>query len=453
MKNVQTYSLPANESDAIEFKSSFNKEVIETIVAFSNTHGGKIVLGCNDKKKIIGIDVSDESIQKWLNEVKQNTQPAVFPSFDLHTINGKDIVEIQVDEFPLKPVSFKNRYFCRKKNSNHLLSVDEIAEMRFISLNYSFDAFEVDTKFEELDNKALSLFEKRLKESGRYISSGDLKEDFVKLGLINRRKLTRAAQLLFGIHHTAIHIGRFKTRDVIIDDMVVRSPLILAVEEVVNFVKRNIMLSYEFTGELKREERWQFPLQAIRELLLNAVVHKDYTNPTDVIIKIFDNSIEITNSGRLMRGLTIEDLQTDHYKAQHRNKLLTEAFYLTGDIEKYGTGFIRLRKWLQDYPGVKYRFTDCDGILQMELVMAKDNTIENVVDTGTENNEKTVEKTVEKIIKAIHDNSKITTNELVELTGLTRRGIEWNIAKLKAKGLIERVGANKDGYWKFIKQK
>jgi ATP-dependent DNA helicase RecG len=278
-------------------------------------------------------------------------------------------------------------------------------------------------------------------ESGRYVSSGDLQEDFVKLGLINKGKLTRATQLLFGLHHTAIHIGRFKARDVIIDDMVVRSPLILAVEEVMNFVKRNIMLSYEFTGELKREERWQFPLQAIRELLLNSVVHKDYTNPTDVIIKIFDDSIEITNPGRLMRGLTVEDLQTDNYKAQHRNKLLTEAFYLTGDIEKYGTGFIRLRKWLQDYPEVKYRFIDGDGILQIELV----------IDPNMDVPENVPENRLVTIIDLIRNNEKISMLELSEILRVTHKTIKRDIQILKTKGLIERIGSDKGGYWKIVK--
>jgi len=232
-------------------------------------------------------------------------------------IENKTIIEINVNEFPIKPVAYKNRYFSRRQNSNHLLSIDEITEMRVVSLNYSFDSFAVETKFEELDTNAINFFSKRLTESGRFLSSGNITEDFMKLGLIINNKLTRATQLLFGTHHTGIHVGRFKTRDTIIDDIVIRSPLILAVEEAMNFIKKNIRLGYEFTGELKRKEIWQFPLQAIRELLLNAIVHKDYSNPTDVIIKIFDESIEISNPGRLLNGLSVEDLKTDNYQAKH----------------------------------------------------------------------------------------------------------------------------------------
>ena len=381
MINSQGYIIPEKESDTVEFKSSFSKEVIETVAAFSNTHGGKVLLGINNNKEIIGVDVSEESIQKWINEIKQKTQPAIFPNFKTIEIDNKEIIEINVNEFPIKPVAYKNRYFSRRKNSNHLLTIDEITEIRFVSLNYSFDSFAVETKFEELDTNAIAFFSKRLTESGRFLSSGNTIDDFKKLGLIINDNLTRASQLLFGTHYTGIHIGRFKTKDTIIDDIVIRSPLVLAVEEAMNFIKRNIRLGYEFTGELKRKEIWQFPLQAIRELLLNAIVHKDYSNPTDVIIKIFDESIEISNPGRLLNGLSIEDLDTDNYQAKHRNKLLTEIFYLTGDIEKYGTGYIRLRNWLKKYPKLQYNAKDFGDFFKIELVELQNVQVNTQVNT------------------------------------------------------------------------
>jgi len=438
------------EGETIELKSSFTKDVIETIVSFSNTKGGKIIIGCSDTKKIIGITIAEESIQKWQNEIKQNTEPSVFPTIEFVEIENKTLVLITVDEFPLKPVSYKNRYYRRKKNSNHLLSVDEITEMRFISLNYSFDSFPVETAYHQLDEAALTLFNIRISETGRYISNGDLVVDFEKLGLIINGKLTRAAELLFGTHHTAIHIGRFKSADTIIDDLVIRSPLVQAVEETMNFIKRNITLSYEFVGELKRVERWQFPLQAIRELLLNAVVHKDYTNPTDVIIKIFDSSIEISNPGRLMSGLTVDDLLTDSYQARHRNKLLAESFYLTGDIEKYGTGFIRIRKWLKDYPELNYQFIDLKDFIRVSLSENINSDSTNQTDNSNEVTDKVTDKVTDnqqKILQIIQENKYVTSNELAQRIGISKRKILGNTLKLKKAGLLQRIGNAKNGYW------
>lgn len=100
------------------------------------------------------------------------------------------------------------------------------------------------------------------------------------------------------------------------------------------------------------------PLPALREILLNAIVHRDYTNPSDIQIKIFDDHITFFSPGKRYSGLTLEDLQTDNCQSHLRNKLVAEAFYLTGNIEKYGSGFIRIRKELKDYPEVDFNIDE-----------------------------------------------------------------------------------------------
>lgn len=98
-------------------------------------------------------------------------------------------------------------------------------------------------------------------------------------------------------------------------------------------------------------------MPALREALVNAIVHRDYTDGSDIQIKIFDNSITIFSPGSLYGGLTLDDLQSDHYPSRLRNKLIAEAFYLTSNIEKYGSGFIRIRKELNDYPEVQFEMS------------------------------------------------------------------------------------------------
>ena len=105
-------------------------------------------------------------------------------------------------------------------------------------------------------------------------------------------------------------------------------------------------------------------MSALRELLLNAVVHRDYTSPTDIQIKIYDNSITFFNPGKLYGGLTVEDLKTDSYQSRTRNKLIAEAFYLTRDIEKYGSGYLRVRNAIAEYPTMKFDYRESgDGYL------------------------------------------------------------------------------------------
>lgn len=445
--NQVQHIINEGEGETLEFKSSFNKAVIETIIAMSNKKGGKIILGIKNDKKIIGVTVTEETIQKWINEIKQNTQPSVFPDFELIYVENKNIIIISIDEFPLKPVTYKDRAYIRLKNSNHKLNIDEITEMRNLSLNYSFDSFKVDTSYNELDTKALEVFQNRMEISGRFKPSKSIKDDLIKLDLIKKEgKLTRAAELLFGNHKTNIHIGRFKSQTTIIDDLMIRSPLIIAVEEAIDFIKKNIRLAFDIGGEtLKRNERWQFPIPALRELLLNAIVHRDYTKPTDVIIKIYDESIEITNPGKLMGGLTIEDLKTDYYISKHRNKLITEAFYLTGDIEKYGTGFKRVREWFLSYPNLDFEVLDYTDSIQVKVFNLKKvgDKVGDKVGEGLSKNQIL-------IIENIKQNNKISARELSGIIGISSRKIEENIKKLKDKAILKRIGAAKGGYWQII---
>ena len=112
-------------------------------------------------------------------------------------------------------------------------------------------------------------------------------------------------------------------------------------------------------------------------------------------------------------------------------------FYWAGDIEKYGTGFIRLRKWLSDYPNLNLNILDLKGFTRVELF-----DTDKVTDKVTDNQKI--------IIESIIRNNKITTIQLAEKIGISQRKVKDNINKLKAKGLLQRIGPPKGGYWKVL---
>jgi len=198
----------------------------------------------------------------------------------------------------------------------------------------------------------------------------------------------------------------------------------------------------------QRTEISEYPLEAVRELLLNALIHRDYQSPTDVQIKIFDNSISFFNPSGLYGNITEEDLKTDHYRASTRNRQIAEAFYLTKDIEKYGSGFIRIRKEIATYPTMKFEFHNAGYGFFAEFSYEKQK-----ISLEEDNSEKTVEKTVEKILELIEENVDITQEELAQKTGLTRRGVEWNLNNLKKAGIIIRTGGRKTGHWQILGKK
>ncbi|OQY05657.1 MAG: hypothetical protein B6I25_05375 [Planctomycetales bacterium 4572_13] len=344
--------MPDIESQQLEYKKSFGKETIVSLVAFANTDGGKVVIGVEDSGRVCGVELANETVQKYLNEIKQATYPQLFPKVFIEEKDDKQILIFEISEFPVKPVACKGRYYKRVQNSNHLLSVEEIVDLQQQSLSVSFDAYPAKISLKELDKELIERFFLRVNEGGRMFLTGDIAVSLTKLGLLRGGQVSIAAKLLFGDPERKIRIGRFKSEATIIDDNIVDAPLFSAVEQAMVFIKKHINLSYDFDGSLQRKERWQYPIEALRELLLNTVVHRDYKNLSDIIVKIFDDRIVFTNPGTLYGRLKVEDLQRDDYTSSIRNKLIAEAFYLTGDIEKYGTGFVRIREYMRDYPEV-----------------------------------------------------------------------------------------------------
>jgi len=130
------------ENESTEFKSSFGDAVIESLVAFANTKGGKVMIGIDDKgKPVTGFSFGAESLQKWVNEIKNKTQPSLIPDIEIIDFKGAKVGELSVKEFPIKPVSFKGRYYKRVKNSNHQLSTNEISELHLKAINASWDGY------------------------------------------------------------------------------------------------------------------------------------------------------------------------------------------------------------------------------------------------------------------------------------------------------------------------
>ncbi len=451
------------ESQNLEFKEKFTKEVIETVTSFSNTSGGIIAIGVSNEGKPKGIKADEETIKEWTNQIKQTTQPQLLPEINLIEVENKTLAIINVQEYPLKPVSFKGKYYKRIGASNHIISLNEIVELQLYSINSSFDSFTTETTFEELDENLLTEYFTQIKETGRLKLEKDNKTKLQKIGLLKGDKATLAALLLFGEHRTNIHIGRFKTRDIIIDEIKISEPLVKAIDESMNFIKKNIAIRFEIEGELRRKEIWQYPITALRELLLNSVIHKDYRNPTDIIIKIYDESIEFTNPGTIMFELKIEDIRNGDYVAYHRNKLLAESFYLRGDVEKFGTGFQRVFRDLESYNNVDFRLESISGFTKAILsyknevqyrdsvrdgkkgmLLYGDIDVTNVTDNVTNNRR-------DFLIRLMEENSTITTEEAAKRLKVTRRTIARDIDFLKKKGKLRRIGTPKSGKWKISK--
>ena len=438
--------LNITEDQRTEFKLTFQEKVIETLVAFANTSGGVVYVGVGDDGEVAGIDTGKETIQKWLNDIKLKTQPSIIPTISQHTLDDKTYLKIQVQEFPIKPVSYRGRYYKRISNSNHQLTPSEISELTMQTLQVSWDSYpDINANMEDIDWDKVRNFISKVNKTGRFQLTDNLEDSLKKLKLINNVTVSNAALLLFAKEEITynVHVGRFKTPSLIIDDRVLRLSLFEAVEETMKYLVSHIKFAFEITGKTtQRTEIPEYPLDALRELVLNAFIHRDYLSPADVQIKIFDNYITFFNPGKLPENLSIHDLMTDSYPAYARNKLLAEAFYLSGDIEKYGSGFIRIRQSLQQYPTMKMDFKEIGGGFMVTISYKKQKTSkENVTENVTE-------KRTEKIIEFIRKNPFITSEEMSRILNVSKRTVMRDIEQLKKEKKVTYEGPSKGGQWK-----
>jgi ATP-dependent DNA helicase RecG len=310
--NIPMNKLPRKESEAVEFKVSFDKETIEALCAFANTRGGMVYIGINDKGVPIGTDIGKESIQQWTNQVKHSTTPSIVPDIEERIIRGKKVVLISVPEYPVKPVAFKGRYYKRIGNANHVMTVAQVVDTHLRTFNRSWDYY-IDSRH-SIESIDLDKVQKFIEQSNRNrdIPIQDSPLDVLKKFDLEREgKISNGCFLLFMTKESpssTIELGRFETETTIKDGARIQCDLFFQVDRVLEFIKKHISKRYEISGELQRREIWEYPLDGLREIILNAVVHRDYASASDTMVKIFNDRISIYNPGKLPEGLTVKNL-------------------------------------------------------------------------------------------------------------------------------------------------
>lgn len=433
------------ESDTVEFKDNFDKETIETAGAFANTKGGVILVGVSNKGVIKGIQIGSGTLKDWTNKISQSTDPRLIPEVEQSRIDGRDIVIFHIKEFPIKPISVSGRCFKRVGNSNRQMTPHEISQMHLDSTGMSWDAFPTEDKsIKDIDLRKVEKYIRESNAAGRRKIEDSPTEVLKKLELIKDKKATWAAILTFGkepqrpLLQSAAHCGRFRIdKTQIIDDLMVETDLIGQVDEVMKFITRHISVKYEFDGKPKRKEVWEYPLEALREAVINAIVHRDYTASSNVQVEIYDDRIEIWNPGILMLGITIEDLYKKEHKSMIRNKLVAQVFYDIGYIEKYGSGTIKIIDLCKQHGIPSPEFKEVFG--GFSVVFRKDvYTEEYLHNLGL--NERQI-----KAVMYAKEKGKITNKEYQEICSTSERTATRDLSNLVHTGLFEQIGITGKG--------
>ena len=432
------------EDIGVEFKASFDKEVLETSVAFANTRGGVILIGVSDKGEIKGIQVGKETLKDWANQISQVSEPRIIPEIEIEEINRRKIAVIRIKEFPIKPVSLKGRCLRRVKNSNRLMQPHEIAEMHFQSTGMSWDKLPVaKVSLDSIDIEKIEKYIENTKATGRRKINRIERPLHVleKLELVKDGKPTWAAILLFHkypqrlLSQAMIHCGRFKGETVVIDDRMIDGDITGQIEEAMDFIQKNINVRFVMTGKPAREEVWDYPLEALREAVINAVCHRDYTAPSNTEVRIYDDQLIVWNPGGLPLGLTVEDLYKPHPSIL-RNKGIGSIFYDMGLIEQWGSGIDKMRRACQKAGIPEPKFEVDKGF---RVIFRKDiYTEEYLRKLGL--NERQI-----KAVMYVKEKGKITNKEYQQLTNVSKPMATLELKSLVDKRIFQKLGVTGRG--------
>ncbi|MDR2814078.1 MAG: putative DNA binding domain-containing protein [Prevotellaceae bacterium] len=436
------------ESQHIEWKECWRDDNLKTLSAFANTAGGKLYVGIRDDGSICGVDNSSKLLEDLPNKIIN----ILGVQANVRTQESDDLkyVEIEVAKSPY-PVSFHGRFYIRSGSTTQELKGNALQRLLLTANNLTWDEVAVpDASWDEIDSGVVRLFTRKAIQVNRLpidVNENSVPDLFENLGLSKNGALTRAAMLLFSKKPTrycflgVCKIGRFRGNshvDLVTDD-VVECPLFQMPDRIMELlIAKYLQKNFTYSG-LQRIETLEYPEMALREAILNAVIHRDYGANTFFTIKVFDHSLELWNEGELMFPLRIESLKEQHL-SRLRNKLIANIFYRSGQIESWGRGTLKIvddaRKG--SYPEPEFEYFE-NGVLVRfgKKVFEKGQQIPDVSNIKHAGN----------ILELIRENPKITILEMSQTLFITTRTVERILSILAKEEIIKRSGTKKEGDW------
>jgi ATP-dependent DNA helicase RecG len=468
------------EGLTVEFKlckNGLTDSVFETVSSFSNRYGGHIILGVDNNGKISGINKNlAVSVKKNFINTLNNPQrfsPTLFFSLEEFEIDGKLVLWVYIP-VNSQVVMFAGKIYDRAEDGDIDVSRNSniVSQLHMRKSNdYSERKIFPYAKKEDFEFKRLMPIVRRLAQirtpNHPWKKMSDM--DILKsAGLYQEDRNTGklgfnlAAVLLFGkedvirsctANYLTDAICRRENLDRYDDRLIVSVNLIDAYERLIEFIAKHTLDRFFLIDGLSVSVRSKIA----REIVSNSLVHREYSSAFPAKIIIERDQI-VTENWNLPKYHGI--INPENFTPYPKNPILASFFVNIGMADTLGSGVRNLYKFSKIYSGEEPKLFEGD-IFKTFIPLTSNssekgteiNTVEETTDTVEKTVEKTVEETtdtVEKILDIISNNPHITQAQLAEITGLTRRGIEWNIQQLKAKGLIERVGADKGGHWKCL---
>jgi ATP-dependent DNA helicase RecG len=448
-----------NESQTLEFKESFDAASLgKAIAGFATSGHGRIVIGVKKNKTPVPSKYPEDIEEKILS-ITSNLNPQLhgLKVERIPTGNGLDLIVVHVPRGFNPPYSSRGAYYCRDGNTTRTLNAEEIVRYKAEAGTYSYDAQPASTNgraatMADIDEFAVARFAKMLQE-GRGINANFQNAhqvlsnlDLLQMGF----QPLNAAVMMFGkepqlfVPGCSLSLDSYSGSDTSSsynDRLRIEGDLLTLLRVAEAFIRRNIRHASKIEA-FERKDADEYPLEALREAVVNAVAHKDYTVPSDIAVKIFRDRIEITNPGGLpFKGLTKEDLMNGGGRSVRRNPKIADLLLSANSMEKAGTGIPRMRALMQNHGLPQPEFNVTENWFQVIFRGPGENlfsVVKNVRTGDLKGLNQRQFKAVEFLTQS--PQSTLANSSYRELTGATYPMAARDLSGLVDRKLVRRIG-------------
>ena len=440
------------EGKSLEFKRDLSSPdgVLKTIVAFANGSGGVLLIGVLDaSRRVAGVKEPQATEERLASLISDHITPRLVPEIEVISWRRTHVLAIQVHPSQSRPHYLKREgleggAYVRVGSTNRRADRELVEDMRRYTRGESFD----ETLIPELNSEAIDFrVASELFAPVRKLRPSDL-ETLRLLGTHQGRKApTIGGLLLFGrspereirFPDAWIQAGRFAGRDKsrILDSVEIRSLPALAVEEAIAFVQKHSFRKAEI-GPVRRTDRWSLPPIAVREAVINAVTHADYSQRgAPIRLAIFDDRLEMENPGLLPMGLVVEDLYRGVSKL--RNRVIGRVFNALGFVEQWGSGVGRMTAACIAAGLPPPHFEEVG--LRFRVTLGRKRI-----------GRPSIDKIEHAILAAIGQGQGLSTSDIARVIKLTPRATRNRLARLVQHGLLREIGSGpQDPYRRYVR--
>lgn len=428
----------SKESQNIEWKESWHSDYFKWICGFANSQGGILFIGKDDRGLIKHVNDARKLLELIPNQARDLL--GLMVDVNLHTENDQDYLEIIVDPYPF-PISLRGKYYYRSGSTLQELKGATLSKFLLDRQGKKWDGVPMpNILVSELKSDTFDFFKEKAEKSQRlgledlHGSNQELLES-LHLFVEEERMLKRAAVLLFHpkpekyVTGSYIKIGFFESDDDLKFQDEVKGNLLEQAEEALDLLKTKYdkaVISYE---DGSRQEKFTFPQDAVREALLNAIAHKDYSSGIPIQISVYRDKIIFWNEGQLPENWTIDKLTIKH-PSKPFNPDIANTLFRAGYIESWGRGTIKIINACKEHKIAPPIFSNEAPDFQVELIKYSD---KGLGDLG-------VKEELRKIVLYIQENESITNSEVQSLCKVSKATATRYLGELQG-NFIEKVGS------------